>query len=326
MQKPTGSGTPSTKKPLRSLRYRVNMLMEHPKPDIQEPVWLASYLVSVIIVNYHSSKVLSQCLASLGTEHQIIVVDNSVSATETSALKVLEKQYPNVRLLFSKSNIGFAKAVNQGAKEASGDALLILNPDAYLSKDALQEMLSQLGKDNVAASGPLICFPDGTEQAGGRRQTPTPARAFAKLFGLSRLGLMRDHNLAGTDLPSEPQEVEALSGACMLIRADVFHELGGMDEAYTMHCEDLDFCMRANLEGHKLMFVPSAVVVHEKGHSSRRKPFWVTWHLHRGMLRYYRKFFRHKYTPVMWVLVLTGSYVKLSFSLLSTAVSRMLKG
>lgn len=304
----------------------MNTLMEQPKLNIQEPVWVKPYLVSVIIVNYHSSKVLGRCLASLGAEHEIIVVDNSVDEAEASALTALARQYPNVSLRFNSSNIGFAKAVNLGVAQATGDALLILNPDAYLTEDALQEMLTQLGKDHVAASGPLICFPDGREQAGGRRKTPTPARAFAKLFGLSTLGLMQDHNLAGTALPHEAQQVEALSGACMLIRADVFRELGGMDEGYTMHCEDLDFCMRANLEGHKLIFVPSAVVVHEKGHSSRRKPFWVTWHLHQGMLRYYRKFFRHKYTPALWLVVVTGSYVKLSLSLFNTAVSRLLKG
>jgi GT2 family glycosyltransferase len=259
-------------------------------------------MVSVIVVNYFSADCLPTCAESLaGSNHELIIVDNSVDAAEQTALKSLSQTFDVKHLLFNTQNLGFARAVNQGAKLAQGEALLIINPDAYLLKNTLQNLVTELFKDGVGAVGPLIQFPDGTEQAGARRQTPTPSKSFAKLFGLSRLGLMKDHNLAGTALPTIPEAVEALSGACMLIKKELFWQLKGFDETYVMHCEDLDLCMRIRLAGFKLMFVPTALVIHEKGHSSHKRPLWVEWHLHRGMLIYYRKFFRKLYSPLLWL-------------------------
>ena len=267
-------------------------------------------MVSVIIVNYFSADMLKRCFASLQDAHELIVVDNSADVKEQELLSSVAEQESRLRLIFNQKNLGFARAVNQGAAQAEGDLLLILNPDTFLLEDTLALLKAELAKEGVGAVGPFIQFPDGKEQPGARRLTPTPARAFAKLFGLTRLGLMKDHNLAGTELPREPQAVEALSGACMLMRKNLYQELDGMDEAYIMHCEDLDLCMRIRLKGLELRFVPAAKVVHEKGHSSSRQPLWVAWHLHKGMLRYYRKFFRSQYPTVLWFLVVIGVYLR----------------
>ncbi len=267
-------------------------------------------MVSVIIVNYFSSEMLIRCAKSLKGIYELIIVDNSVDVRERQNLETFAQNYPMAKLIINNHNIGFARAVNQGAQQAQGDTLLILNPDTYLFEDTLDLLQNQLHKEGVGAVGPFIQFPDGSEQPGARRLTPTPARAFAKLFGLSRLGIMEDHNLAGSSLPLGPQPVEALSGACMLIRKDLYQQLGGMDEAYVMHCEDLDLCMRIRLEGLELIFVPEAKVVHEKGHSSSHQPLWVAWHLHKGMLRYYRKFFRSHYPAPLWLMVVLGVYFR----------------
>lgn len=254
---------------------------------------------------------LPRCADSLrGAAHELVIVDNSVDAAEAEYLQALAKARPNTQLIINSTNVGFARAVNQGVKASTGAALLLLNPDAYLLGDALGVLSKALAQDGVAAVGPLLQYPDGTEQSGGRRLTPTPRRAFGKFFGLSRVGLMKDHNLSGTRLPDTPVEVEALSGACMLVRRDLYCQLNGLDEAYTMHCEDLDLCMRLRLAGYKLHFVPQAVVVHSKGYSSKRQPLWVAWHLHRGMLRYYQKFFRSSYPPVLWYMVVLGVYAR----------------
>ena len=267
-------------------------------------------MISAVIVNYFSSSVLAQCAESLQNIHELIIVDNSANVSEKEALLDLAEHHNNMQLLFNTKNLGFAKAVNQGAALATGKAILLLNPDAFVAEDALEILYAELFKEGVGVTGPLIQYPDGKEQAGGRRLTPTPARAFAKLFGLSQLGLMKDHNLAGTQLPEKADAVEALSGACMLIRTSVFRDLGGFDEGYIMHCEDLDFCMQVRLAGLELMFVPDAIVTHKKGHSSLQQPLWVAWHLHKGMLRYYRKFFKVNYPAPLWVLVKVGVYLR----------------
>ncbi len=283
-------------------------------------------MVSVIIVNYFSADMLERCLMSLIDVHEVIIVDNSVDLQEKKALTTLEQNRPSLKIIFNKQNLGFARAVNQGAAQAEGDTLLILNPDTFLFKDTLGLLEVELAKEGVGATGPFIQFPDGTEQSGARRLTPTPARAFAKIIGLTRLGLMKDHNLAGSDLPLEPQAVEALSGACMLMRKDLYQELNGMDEAYIMHCEDLDLCMRIRLKGLELMFVPAAKVVHEKGHSSSRQPLWVAWHLHKGMLRYYQKFFRSHYPAPLWFLVVLSVYLRFFVYSFISLSKRLFKG
>ena len=281
--------------------------------------------VSVIIVNYFSTDVLPRCLETISDAYELIIIDNSVDKEEAQSLQRLIAARAHSRLEINEKNLGFARAVNQGAAQAAGKAILMLNPDAYLTKGALGRLYEELCNDGVAAVGPLIQFPDGQEQPGARRLTPTPTRAFAKLFGLSRFGLVKDHNLAGTPLPNKPQAVEALSGACMLVKTDLYQRIGGMDEGYVMHCEDLDLCMQFRILGHKLMFVPDAVVIHEKGHSSKKQPLWVVWHLHKGMLRYYHKFFKHRYSPLLWPAVVLGVYARFALYSLASIVLRIVR-
>jgi len=129
-----------------------------------------------------------------------------------------------------------------------------------------------------------------------------------RAFGLSRLSkrwprLFSDFHLHEQPLPGHPVEVEAVSGACMLVRREVVEQAGGWDERYFLHCEDLDLCMSVRKNGWKVLFAPDAVVVHDKGSCSRERPIFVEWHKHRGMLRFYRKFFSHQYPgPFMWLV------------------------
>ena len=115
--------------------------------------------------------------------------------------------------------------------------------------------------------------------------------------------------------------MDAISGAFMMVRRDALVAVGALDEAYFMHCEDLDWCMRFRQSGRRVLFVPTASAVHHKGTSSRARPVRVLWHMHRGMVRYYRKFFRGAYpAPFLW-LVVAGVAVRFS-ALASLAVAR----
>jgi hypothetical protein len=166
-------------------------------------------------------------------------------------------------------------------------------------------------------AGPLLLNPDGTEQAGGRRAVPTPWRSFVNTFGLSRLReryprLFADFLLHQQPLPDAPAEVEAVSGSCMLVRRDALRDVGTMDEDYFMHCEDLDWCMRFRLRGWKIMFVPDASAVHHKGTCSKARPIFVEWHKHKGMMRFYGKFFRHQYPGILMWVVAAGVWLRFS--------------
>lgn len=169
--------------------------------------------------------------------------------------------------------------------------------------------------------GGFLSNPDGTEQPGGRRVFPTPKRAFMRAFGFSRLvnffpETFSDFLLHKEALPIEPVAIEAISGACMLVKREAIEDVGIWDEGYFLHCEDLDWCMRFKLKGWKIMFVPDAKVIHIWGACSRSRPFFVEWHKHRGMLRFYRKFFHHQYPNLLWGLVVVGVWLR--FALVSS--------
>jgi len=158
---------------------------------------------------------------------------------------------------------------------------------------------------------------DGTEQGGGRRAVPTPWRSFVRAFGLSRFAhrwpkLFFDFHLHKQPLPDGPIEVEAISGACMLIKGEVLAKVGTWDEKYFLHCEDLDWCMRFRQAGWKVLFVPSAKITHALGICSKGRPIFVEWHKHKGMMRFYRKFFKHQYPGILMWLVALGIWLRFS--------------
>lgn len=271
----------------------------------------------VIIVNYNAGGFLAHCVASVLPEvsGRVIVVDNASvdgSVAEAAARFSADRRVDIIR---KGENTGFAAACNTGIGASHAPYLLFLNPDCQVRSGSLQRMMAVLAGDGRAGMvGGLLLGSDGTEQPGGRRAVPTPWRAFVRAFGLHRLGsrwpLFSDVNLHEQPLPSQPVEVEAVSGALMLVRRAALDDVGAWDEGYFLHCEDLDWCMRFRQRGWQILFVPDAPVVHEKGVCSRSRPMFVEWHKHRGMARFYRKFFRDRYPlPLMW-LVYAGVWLR----------------
>ena len=269
--------------------------------------------VSAIIVNYNAGHILNEAVNSLlcsASVAKVIVVDNSSTDHSMDEMERLADSQSRLVKIYNKINHGFAKACNIGISLADeNDDLLFLNPDCIMNPDALEKMMACMKSTPQAAmAGPLILNPEGTEQAGGRRVVPTPWRCFVHIFGLSRLRdryprLFSDFLLNEQPLPDVPIEVEAISGSCMLVRRDALMDVGTMDEGYFIHCEDLDWCMRFRQRGWKIMFVPAADVVHYKGTCSQARPIFVEWHKHKGMMRFYGKFFRHQYPGLLFWIV-----------------------
>lgn len=249
-----------------------------------------SAVISAIIVNYNAGEFLRSCVDSLlncPLETEVIVVDNASTDRSLDALAGL----PNVQIIKNATNVGFATACNVGIRAASAPLLLFLNPDCFFKPDTLIRLLEAMRFDErVGMVGGLLVNPDGTEQAGGRRAIPTPWRSFVRAFGLARFAdrwprLFFDFHLHKQPLPNHNIEVEAISGACMMVRREAIQDVGEWDERYFLHCEDLDWCMRFRQKGWKILFVPSARVTHALGVSSRSRPIFVEWHKHKGMIR-----------------------------------------
>ena len=265
--------------------------------------------VTAVIVNYNSGSLLASCVhAVLQQVRQVVVVDNASSDTSLTELenKLSSEKLHIVRL---DDNVGFAAGCNAGLKLSTQPLILFLNPDCILPENSMQRMVQVIESDtHIGMVGGFLVNPDGSEQGGGRRAIPTPWRAFVRAFGLYRLekfwpSLFFDFHLNNKPLPHTPIEVEAISGALMLVKRAAIDEVGLWDENYFLHCEDLDLCVRFKQRKWKIVFVPDAPVVHFQGACSHSRPFFVTWHKHKGMLRFYRKFFQWQYPKMLMGLV-----------------------
>jgi GT2 family glycosyltransferase len=286
-------------------------------------------LTSVVTVNFNAGPLLTACAravlsSSAPVEH--IVVDNASTDGSLALLRAAFPAEPRLTVLEAGANLGFARATNRGVAPSRGDLVLLLNPDCLLEQDTIERMRAVMDAHPEAGmAGCLILNPDGTEQAGCRRAVPTPWRSLVRTLGLSRLAGRRvggDFVLAGQPLPPGPTAVDAISGAFMLVRRAALERVGALDEGYFLHCEDLDWCMRFREAGYTVLFVPGVTVTHHKGHSSRDRPVRVQWHMHRGMIRFYGKFFRRRYPlPMMW-LVYAGVWLRFGAAALRALASR----
>jgi GT2 family glycosyltransferase len=288
--------------------------------------------VGVIIVNYNAGKFLADCVSRVVSQvDTVVVVDND---SHDDSLAVLECTVPpnaNVKIIKQNRNLGFSVACNVGIDLVPDDFLLFLNPDCLLDQNAVATLVSSFGSaPRVGMVGGLLLNLDGSEQAGGRRAVPTPWRSFVRAFGLARFShrwprLFNDFHLHQQPLPKKPIEVEAISGACMLVSREAMDDVGRWDEGYFLHCEDLDICMRFRQKGWKVMFIPSARMVHVHGASSSGRKIFVEWHKHKGMLRFYHKFFRHQYPGVLMWLVMLGVWFRFGLVVAANAGQRVLQ-
>ncbi len=279
--------------------------------------------VAVVVINYNAGALLTECVALiLKTTDSIIIVDN---ASTDSSLLTLTDQFrnePRLSIIRNTTNLGFSAGCNIGCKKANERYILFLNPDCILKADSLQYLLQALEADPKAGmAGGHIQNPDGSEQGGGRRDIPSPWRAFVRASGLYRLEkfwpqLFPDFHLHKKPLPDKPVEVEATTGAMMLVRREALQEVGGWDEGYFLHCEDLDLCMRFRQKGWKILFVPDAKAIHYQGTCSKARPVFVAWHKHKGMIRFYKNFFGAEYSALSMGLITCGVWLRFMLTVL----------
>lgn len=232
--------------------------------------------LSVIIVNWNTKELLKECFNSLiadikhqkkDKEIEIVVVDNgstdgSVEEIENFKFKIANL-HSKFKIVLNKSNLGFAKAVNQGIRQTKGEVILLLNSDTKVKLDALGKLLEFEKKVRPAIIGLRMLNPDGTIQ-GSVFNLPTVKRAVEE-FWLGR----KNTFLKYAPLREEPMEVEAVSGGAMAISRQVIEKIGLFDERYFMYFEDLDYCKRALKAGFKIWYLPTAQVIHHHGASGR---------------------------------------------------------
>lgn len=272
--------------------------------------------VAVVVVLHNSAATLQSCLQRVAEQPEvaeILLVDNA----STDCWRDLLPDDRRIRVLGNPDNPGFAVACNQGAAVAHSEWILFLNPDCLLYPGALATLLAVAREQGGAGLlGAQLLESNGQPQAASRRLAPTPARLLGGLGRLTALAAA-DRAARGCE-PGSPaldpcyfESVEAVSGALMLLPRPLFEAVAGFDEAYRLHCEDLDLCRRVIEHGAWVGIAPLVRVIHIKGTSSQRRPFWVEWQKHRGMWRYYSKFDRAR-SP-WWISLLVAMGLALHY-------------
>ena len=254
--------------------------------------------IAAIIVNYNAGETLQRCVNALlkNTEHtKVTVIDNASNDGSAENLRNLYGDHQGIEFLFNPSNLGFAPAVNAVARRSTADWILILNPDCILEPETLSRLKTALMNDPRAGlAGPAVRDKGGRIQRATLRRFPDPWKSLMTASGLWRLGQwfpgFHGVEVDVSKLTGDTVLCEAVSGACMLIRRSALEAVGFMDEAYAMHCEDLDLMFRLQQQGWHCLYVPQANSVHQQGLSSRSRPTWVHFQKHRGMTRFFKKF------------------------------------
>jgi len=274
--------------------------------------------LSIIIVNYNTKKLLNDTIQSVidtanSAKYEIIIVDN---ASTDGSIEMLNKQYPKLNLIENRDNLGFSKANNIGIKEALGRYILLLNSDTKVVKGCIQKCLEYMDSNiEVGALGCKLLLASGELDHACKRGFPTPKASlyyilkFHKLFPASkRFGQYTLNNLPIDEI----NEVDALTGAFMMVRKEVINKIGLLDETFFMYGEDLDWCFRIKEAGYKVIYYPKAVTIHYKGGSSKRKRYKTIYEFHRAMYIFYNKHYRNKYNLIVTCIVFAAITVKMA--------------
>ena len=264
------------------------------------------------MVSLNAWEVLRACLDSLGRsapdiECEIIIVDN---ASSDGTPERLRSEFPHVRLIRNDRNVGFTRANNQAIAASKGDFLLWLNTDTILRPDTISGLMRFLETHPQAGIvGPKVLNPNGTFQSQCRRSLPTPLASLFYMLGMDRIlpGCRLADQYLMSYLPVDrANQVDSVSGCCLLARREVLNAIGPLDEDFFGFGEDIDWCVRAKNAGWEVWYFPGSEIVHLKGQGGvHSRPYHKVWGIHQAMWVFYKKHLRVRYrwpvTAAVWV-------------------------
>lgn len=285
--------------------------------------------LSICIVSFNTRDLLRDCLNSIFSSltqysYEVIVADNG-SADGSS--EMLAAEFPQVQVIQNTSNLGYTVPMNQALRAAEGHYLMQLNPDTVLTPDVLDTLLGFMETHpRVGICTPKVLNSDGTLQMQCRRSAARPWDAITYILGFSKL--FPNSRLFGRYLmeylpENQINEVEAVSGSCMLIRRSVVDQIGYLDEQFFAYQEDAEFCFRARKADWQIYYVPTAQLTHFGGlGGSRFVPYRGIYAWHRSYYLYYRKHLAREYFFLVNWLVYLGIGLKYLFAMLINALRK----
>ncbi len=242
---------------------------------------------------------------------EIYVIDN---ASADNSAQMVQEKYPQFKLIANKENLGFAKANNQALKQVTGQYILLLNPDTEIRPGALGVLMDFLDRHPKAAViAPQLVNTDGSVQL-SCRAFPSFIGMLSELTGISRLmppgSKLRSYKMLDWHHDDE-REVDQPEGACLLIRKEVFDQVGFLDEDYFMLFEEVDWCYRVKQAGWQIWFTPTAQVIHHMGQSIKQVKEKMILSSHKGMYRYWYK--HHRNGQWYWDAVISSVLMALAY-------------
>lgn len=285
--------------------------------------------LTIIIVNYNVRHFLKQCLQSVEhaakkTDCEVFVVDNN---SVDGSVSMLKNEFPRVKLIANKKNVGFSKANNQAIKQASGDYLLLLNPDTVVEEDTFLKV-TQFMDNHQDAGGLGVKMIDGN---GGflpesKRGLPTPLVAFYKISGLASL-FPQSKKFGQYHLKylnkEENHEVDVLSGAFMLLRKKVIDQIGGLDETFFMYGEDIDLSYRITKAGYKNYYYAGTTIIHYKGESTKKESINYVMVFYNAMIIFAKKHFARRYASLFSLLIRLAIMMSAGLAIIKRVVRKL---
>ncbi len=280
--------------------------------------------LSVIIVNYNVKYFLEQCLYSvrkaanlLPSEIEIFVVDNN-SADGSCAM--VKQKFAEVYLIENKQNTGFSRANNQAIRLAKGKYVLLLNPDTVVQEETFVKIVNFMDSHSEAGGlGVKMIDGNGNFLPESKRSLPTPAVAFYKIFGFSKIfpksKTFGKYHLTYLD-KEKTNEVEILSGAFMLLRKEMLDKIGLLDETFFMYGEDIDLSYRILKAGYKNFYFPETTIIHYKGESTKKNSVNYVLVFYEAMLIFAKKHFSQQNAKIFSYIIKFAVYFRAFLSLL----------
>ncbi len=285
--------------------------------------------LSIVIVNYNVEYFLEQCLLSVrnalkGIEGEVFVVDNNSLDGSTAMVR---RKFPEVKLIENKVNTGFSRANNQAIKKAKGEYILLLNPDTVVEDDTFTKVIRFMD-EHPEAGGLGVKMVDGSGNflPESKRGLPTPATAFYKMFGLSKLfprsKVFAKYHLGYLD-NDKIHEVDVLAGAFMLLRKSVLDKIGLLDESFFMYGEDIDLSYRITQAGYKNYYFPETRIIHYKGESTKKSSVNYVLVFYNAMVIFAKKHFTGKNARLLTLLINIAIYFRAFIAILSRLFQRL---
>jgi GT2 family glycosyltransferase len=285
--------------------------------------------LSVVIVNYNVKYFLEQALLSVRRASsrlpvEVFVVDNN---SIDDSLAMVRKKFPEVRLIANRENVGFSAANNQAIREASGEYVLLLNPDTVVEEDTFEKCAQFMDAHPEAGSlGVRMIDGAGIFLPESKRGFPSPFVAFCKAFGLSRLfprsPVFNRYHLGYLD-PGQTHEVEVLSGAFMWLRKSALDKIGLLDETFFMYGEDIDLSYRIIQAGYKNYYFAETTIIHYKGESTKKGSLNYVRTFYQAMIIFARKHFSGEKMRLFIAMIQVAIYFRAALTLLSAWMKKL---